>query len=450
MRLQATNRELMQRIWALALPVVTYNLLEMTLGLADLVMVRSLGSDATAAVGLVRQLTFLVETVFVGISAGVITMVSQGIGKKDPAQVDGTVREALVLVTGFGLVVSLAGFLFCRPLFGMLLAAPDTAAYGVSYLRIYFLGVLFLGFNAVSAAIFVGGMEPRIPLKIAACMTLVNIPLNYVFIHGAGPVPGFEVQGAAMGTVLARATGSVVFLLLLLRGSTHVRLRLVSFAKMSFAQLRSILTVGMPIVFAGLLRNTARIAFLAVIGFSAYKASLHAAVGVGMQVRLIAVLPALAFQVATASLVGEAIGKRDLVEAEALAKNSLRLMGALMGVVTGLMIVFSAALASLFISDPEVAAMGSTVIRWFAVGQFFSALAISVQGSLSGAGDTSPIIRYMVISQWAFLVPAAYVSLRFESLDPVGPLAAWAVSSAIAFLLLYFRLRSGYWKSIRL
>jgi len=293
-------------------------------------------------------------------------------------------------------------------------------------------------------------MEPRIPLKIAAGMTLVNIPLNYIFIHGAGPVPSFEVQGAAMGTVLARAMGSVIFLMLLLRGSTHIRLRLVSFAKMSFVRLRSILAVGMPIVSAGLLRNTARIAFLAVVGFSAYKASLHAAVGVGMQVRLIAVLPALAFQVATASLVGEAIGKRNLVEAEALAKNSLRLMGALMGVVTGLMIVFSAALASAFISDPEVAAMGSTVIRWFAIGQFFSALAISVQGSLSGAGDTSPIMRYMVISQWVFLVPAAYISLQFESLDPTGPLAAWAVSSAIAFLLLYFRLRSGYWKSIRL
>lgn len=447
---QISYRVLFRRIGALALPTVTYNLLEMTLGLADLAMVRSFGSDATAAIGLVRQLTFLVETAIVGISAGVITMVSQGLGKGEERQVDETIRESLAMVTALGLLSSIAGFFLSRPLFMMLLAAPETTAYGVSYLRVYFLSVLFLGFNAVAAAIFVGGLDAKTPLKIAAAMTLLNIPLNYVFIHGAGPIPAFEVRGAAIGTAIARALGSAVFLMLLVNGSRRVRLRFIPLREMSFVRGRTVLKVGMPVALGGLLRNTARIAFLAIVGLSAHRLALHTGVGVGMQVRLVAVLPALAFQVATAALVGESIGRKNHAEAEAIAKSSLFLMFVVMATVAGTMALFSAQIARLFIGDPEVAAMGSTVIRWFALGQLFSSLAISVQGSLSGSGDTAPVMRYMLVTQWGFLVPVSYVAIRFFALDPIGPLVAWAASSGLAFLLLYARFQSGRWKSIGL
>ncbi len=75
----ATRRELCRRIWSLAWPTVLFAALEMTVGLADLLMVRPLGPAATAAIGVSRQVTFLVEAAAIAISTGVITLVSQGV-----------------------------------------------------------------------------------------------------------------------------------------------------------------------------------------------------------------------------------------------------------------------------------------------------------------------------------------------------------------------------------
>ena len=72
-----TSRELFRRIWSLSWPMVVYNLLEMTVGFVDLLMVRPFGPEATAAIGISRQITFLIEGAVIAIATGVITLVSQ-------------------------------------------------------------------------------------------------------------------------------------------------------------------------------------------------------------------------------------------------------------------------------------------------------------------------------------------------------------------------------------
>ena len=68
-----------------------YNLLEAAVGLADLLMVRPFGPAATAAIGVSRQMTLLVEVAAIAISTGVIALVSQGIGARRHGQAEPTV-----------------------------------------------------------------------------------------------------------------------------------------------------------------------------------------------------------------------------------------------------------------------------------------------------------------------------------------------------------------------
>lgn len=82
----ATDRELCRRIWNLSWPTVLLSAMEASLGLVDLLMVRSLGPEATAAIGVSRQVTFLVNAVVVALASGLITVVSQAIGRGDFAE----------------------------------------------------------------------------------------------------------------------------------------------------------------------------------------------------------------------------------------------------------------------------------------------------------------------------------------------------------------------------
>ncbi len=68
------DRALFRRVWQLAWPTAIYGALELTVGLVDLLMVRPLGPSATAAIGIGRQVTFLVEVSAMTISIGVITL----------------------------------------------------------------------------------------------------------------------------------------------------------------------------------------------------------------------------------------------------------------------------------------------------------------------------------------------------------------------------------------
>lgn len=444
----APNRyTLFRRIWSLSWPLVVYNVLEMAVGFADLVMVRPFGPAATAAVGLSRQVTFLVEAAALAIATGVITLVSQGVGARAVAQVNNVVRQSVYLVLMLGVPTTLAGYWLSRPLLLGMNAAPETLAYGVSYLHVYFCGIVLLWGNVVGTAVFRGLGDVKTPLKVVLGLNVLNVMLNYVFIYGIGPVPAFEVQGAAIGTVAARACAAVVYLVLLSRASGGVRLRMRG-SDVDWHMIVRLLRIGMPMTLASVLRNGSRLVFLAIIGAGALGVSFHAAVGVGLQVRLLSVLPALAFQTAAATLVGQGIGRGDLAEAEALGRRTVHLLAVLMIVVVVLTIALADPLAALLIDSAQAAALGARVLRWFAVAQLFSALSIGTQGALIGAGDTRPAMRYTLVSQWLVMLPLA-LALAAVGWVPDGPLFAWTVAPAVSLVLTQRRWRGGRWKSLR-
>ena len=437
-----------RRIWSLAWPTVLYSLLELSLGLADLLMVRGLGQDATAAIGLTRQIGFLLEAAALALATGVITLVSQGVGSGNRPQVDGVIHQSTRLVFLLGVPVTLVGYLASRPLLVVMQAAPETLSHGVPYLHVYFLGTLFLWGNFISAAIFRGTGDATTPLKVLTGISLLNVLLNYAFIFGVGPITPLGVTGAALGTVTARALGCVIYLWLLTHGSRHVRLRLRPVWGLDWTLTRRILRVGMPPALAGIARNGARVVFLGIVGASALGASMHAAAGVGLQVRLFSVLPALAFQIATATLVGQALGRGDTDQAEALTRRSVQLLSMIMAGVVGLTFLFARPLAALFIADAEVVTLGATVLRWFAVAQFFSSVSICIQGALVGAGDTKPILRYTLLTQWGLLLSLTLVLLVGFEWEPEGPLLAWVLAPLVQLVLMQRLFRSGRWKRV--
>jgi len=443
------DRAMYQRIWSLAWPTVVYSVLELSLGIADLVMVRGLGQEATAAIGLTRQIAFLLEAAALAIATGVITLVSQGVGSGNRQQVDGVIHQSTRLVFLLGVPVTLVGYLASRPLLVAMQATPETLSHGVPYLHVYFLGTLFLWGNVISAAIFRGTGDATTPLKVATAISLLNVILNYAFIFGLGPLLPYGVTGAAIGTVAARAIGCAIYLVLLTRGTRHVHLRLHPWWGLDWTLTRRILRVGLPLALAGIVRNGARLVFLGMLGASALGASMHAAAAVGLQVRLVSVLPALAFQIATATLVGQAIGGGHYDRAEALGRRSVQLLAMIMVGVVVLTFLLARPLAALFIADAAVVTLGATVLRWFAVAQFFSAISICTQGALTGAGDTKPILRYTIVTQWGLLLSLTYVLLVGFEWEPEGPLLAWVLAPLVQLVLMQRLLRSGRWKRLR-
>jgi putative MATE family efflux protein len=446
------SRQLSRRIWSLTWPLIVANALELAVGLIDLWLVRPFGKEGTAALVVCRQVTILVEAVAVAITAGVLPLVSQGTAARprpgstasavDPDQV---VRQSVGLVFLIGVPTALAGYWLSEPLLVCLQASAKTRAYATPYLQVYFAGLLFTWGSLVAATLFRGTGDVWTPLKVALGVSLLQVGLDYLFINGAGPLPAFAVQGAALGTVCARGCGTAVFLFLLLRGRGPLRLRWSSFPGLDWNLIGSLLRIGVPMALANLLRHGSRVVFLAIAGASALGVSLQAAVGVALQVRLLSILVALAFQTASATLVGQAIGRDDFHEAEMLGRRSVQLLAVFQAILSGLLVLLAEPLAGLFHAAPDVAGLGARVLRWFAVAQFFSAVSIGIQGVLLGAGDTQPALRYTLVSEWCLLLPLSYGLVAIDWV-PDGLLAAWVLAPALTLVLMKRRFRSGLWK----
>jgi putative MATE family efflux protein len=455
-------RHLYLRIWSLTWPLLAANGLELVLGLVDLWLVRPFGPAATAAIGLCRQVTFLVEAMAVSITAGIIALVSQGVGARTSVERSGrcetlaprslrdpesVIRQSVYMVLLLAFPTTLAGYFFSGPLLAGLQSRYDTLAYGEPYLRFYFAGFIFTLGSLVGTALFRGGGDVWIPLKLALGVSLLQVALSCVFVYGIGPWPAFKVQGAAMGMVFARGCGLVAFLFLLLRGQGAIRLRGFPCPGFDWSLIGSVLRIGVPMALANMFRHGSRVVFLAIAGASTLGTSLQATVGVALQVRLIGVLVALAFQTASATLVGQALGRDEIDQAEALGRRSVQLLALLMGIITALLTVLADPLAKLFLAAPEAAGLGVKVLRWFAVAQFFSSLSIGTQGPLLGAGDTLPAMRYTLVSEWCLLLPLSYLLVTIDWV-PDGLLAVWALAPALTLALMQRRFLSRRWLDV--
>ena len=442
-----SNRELAGRVWAMAWPTVLHSLLESSMGVVDLLMVRPLGANATAAVGIGRQVTFLVAAAAIAISTGVITLVSQSIGAGDQTRLRRIVWQSVMLVVVLGLISGAVGFAVSRPLLVALQASAETIELGTDYLRVYFAAIILAWANFVLAAVFRGAGDARTPLRLEVLANLLNVPLSYVLIFGIGPLPALGVQGAALGTVAARAVSVAAYLFVLLPRATWLGEVGLGRPVWDSSAARHVLRIGTPMAAAAMLRNGSRLVFLAIVGGGTVAGlAAQAAVGVGVQIRLLGVLPALAFQMATAALVGEALGRGAPDEARRLTVQSLRLLGSLMAVLTVVLLIAAKPMAAWFVSDGKAVLVTGQVIRWFAVAQFFSALAICTQGALNGGGDTRPVARYTLLSQWCVMLPLAGVLVHVVGWTPQGALLAWILAPALTLVLTWRRFRLGIWQ----
>ena len=447
------DRDLLARVWQLAWPTVVYSLLQTLVGLVDIYMVGRLrpeGTEAIAAVGFSQQVLMLIMIGALGVNTGTITLVAQFVGADRRDQAGRVAGQALLSMFALGVAIGVPGLLWARQFLAFLGARGPALVQGTPYLRLMLVGSSLMMLNFAVAFIFRGAGNALTPLKIALGVNLINVVGNWLFIFGIGPFPRLGVAGAAVGTLLARAFGATVGIALLRTGWYRVRLRFGGGAGLvDFSHIRRILNIGLPAAAQGFFRNGARVLFFRIVASSALGTTAAAALTVGSRLRMLTIMPALAFRVAAAALVGQSIGAKDWEQAEGFGRETVKLCTTIMGPVVMLLFVIAPRVIAVFSEDAGVIDVGTTMLRFLVVGQFFSAVSIASSGGLAGAGDTRPPLYYTIIGQWMVMLPLAWLLMKKASLDPEGAWVAFAVAPVLQAALTLRRFRSGKWKHIR-
>ncbi|MEG2702851.1 MAG: MATE family efflux transporter, partial [Clostridia bacterium] len=203
-------------------PILLGTFFQQLYNTADAIIVgKFVGKEALAAVGgATGNLINLVVGFFVGLSSGATVIISQFFGARRDQEVSHAVHTGIALALAGGLAISVLGITFSPTILAMMGTPAEVMDYAVTYIRIYFAGMIpSLVYNIGSGILRAVG-DSRRPLYFLICACMVNILLDILF------VVGFEwgVAGAALATILSQAISAVLVLITLSRSPYSYRL----------------------------------------------------------------------------------------------------------------------------------------------------------------------------------------------------------------------------------
>lgn len=422
-----------RRLLALAMPVVGLNVLNVLTLFVDTAMCARLpeAEVALAALGFSTQLVFLLTTAMIGLTVGTVALVARASGAGDGARVEHIVLQSSQLAVVLAVIVAVVGNLLAGPALSVLGATGEVYEEGLRYLRPSLLGSAVVYLTYLYGALFRGTGNTRTPFLVAIGTNLVNVVANYGLILGHFGLPALGVAGAAIGTIIAYAASVGAYLFLLTRRS-RADLRLTLRPRSIDRSLATeMLQVGAPAALDSVILN---VSFLAVIGMLGHIDELAvAAHGLGLRVQGLAFVPGLGVSMATAAMVGQALGARRVDEARAVARASVLLCLIVMLPPAILFLVGAGPIVGAFDVRPGEP-LGDLAVTWIRVlgwGMPIFGVHIALLGVLQGAGATGLSLRINVLGTFALQIPIAVV-LAFPL--GMGPLGVW-LSFPIGFAL---------------
>ena len=428
-------RQLYATLIRLATPIMLANLFQMFYNLADAFFLGRIGREAVSAIAVSFNIVMLIVVVGAGLATAGQTLISQSKGRGEQSKVDFYLGQMTVSLLAFSVLISLGGGLLIPAFLAILQVPPDAFAPTQQYLRIIFAGLplMFLFFVAQAAMQGIG--DSMTPLLIQAGTIVLNVALDPLLIFGVGPFPRMEVGGAAVATVVSRATGSAVALGILLRGNRGMHLRAENL-KPRLHAVRLFFRIGAPISVG---QGLSGMGFLVLQGIvNGFGTAVIAAFGVGMRIIGLFNMPAIGFSRATASLVGPEQAKRVLRQSVATI---------LVFITTGMVLIFffGNAVVRFFIDDPAVVEVGALMFRIVSISVIPFAMFTVANGAFQGGGDTKPLMYLNIARLWGLRVPVAYVLAVFVALGPVSVWISMVVSNVVTAAAGFWILSKGRW-----
>lgn len=396
-----------QALVALLLPLIAEQALSVTIGLADTLMVSSVGEAAVSGVSLVDSFNTLMIQVMSALATGGAVVTSQYIGHREPKNAKAAAAQILFVLASFSLVVAavvvVGRHAILRGIFGSIDA--DVMRYAETYFLLSALSYPFIGLYNAGAALFRAQGNSKISMLSSLVMNVINIGGNAVLIYGFG----MGVLGAALASLVSRAVSCLVVLWLLQRPACPLRVDGLRALAPNGSLIRRILRVGIP---AGIENGMFQIGKLSVSSLtSTLGTAAIAANAVANTASTFLNIPANAVGMAALTVVGQCLGAGEKEQAVYYSRRLL--LTAYCGAWVMNLSAFLFAnrfVISLFNLSPEAQTMALQVMVWFNfVSLFFWPSSFTLPNILRAAGDARFTMAVSILSMWVFRVGFCYV-----------------------------------------
>lgn len=421
----------------LGVPVVISQLGQITVGLADSIMIGRLGATELATAAFANTLFSLPLIFGMGFAMSLTPFTGRAWARKDYAAIQSLWKNGLLanLLMAFALLLVATGLFLAMPLMQQPkhLVAPAQSYFLILASSLLPLMVFFSGKQMLE-----GLSNTRIAMIITLLGNLLNILGNYLLIYGKAGFPVLGLNGAGISTLLARLVMAAVMLLLVLR---HRALRNniqtgLAFARKEMARLYRLgLPMGLHLfsessafivsgIMMGWLGETALAAHQIVMSLSTLGFMLYQGIGVSSTIRI-----------------SQLSAHQQPLLLQAAARASVYIVLLMVLIISLFFLIFRVQLPFLFTPEAEVARLATELILILVIYQLFDALQIIFSGILRGLADARIPGLLTIFSYFGVAIPLSYLSAFHLDLGPAGIWLGFPVGLGVCALLFYFRIR---------
>lgn len=449
------TRVLVRELLWLAIPVLAENVLHMWVGINDTYLASHLpthAADATAAVGLITYVLWLIGLIAGAIGTGSTAIIARAIGARHQRLANSVCGQSITAAVLAGAATSVACVVIAfaaGPLSHATRIWTANPALGLSiyYLKILGLSIPFMALMLAANACLRGAGDSVTPAIAMVIVDVVNIVCSFALTRGWWGLPVMGFRGIAIGTIIAYIAGGVIQFAVLVSGRGKIRLFLHRL-RPHWTTLRRVLRIGIPSGTEGLLTWLAQFVILGIIFHIDASNILAAAHIITIRLESLSFMAGLAVATAAATVVGQSLGMKQPDRAARSAHLAFFMGGGMMTLGGVCFILFRHPLAHLLSGDPKIASVAAQCLLITAFAQPGFAASMIYGGALRGAGDTLVVMLINIASiLFLRLIGVLIVTLVLGH----GLAAVWIVLAtelSLRGMFVFARFEQGGWRHV--
>ncbi|MEG0481711.1 MAG: MATE family efflux transporter [Acinetobacter sp.] len=433
-----TTRFELKQLFHLMFPILITQFAAAGFGLIDTIMAGHMSAEDLAAIAVGVGLWIPVLLLFSGIMIATTPLVAEANGARTPEKIPSIVRQSLWVALLLGIIAML--ILQTMPLLLPLLGVPESLLPKASL----FLHAIAFGMPAYTMYSTLRGYSealgyPRPITLISLLALLVQIPLNFIFMYGLGPIPHLGSAGCGFATAILQWIMFISLSLYIFKAKRYQATQpLKVFEKMDSVLIKRILKLGLPIglaiFFEVSIFSTGAI-ILSPLG-EVTVAAHQIAISVTSQLFMIPMSLALALTIRTGTYYGE----KNWIAMRKVQKIGL-ITGTLFALVTMLLMwLLRPLIVSAYTSDYDVSQVAIYLILFAIAYQLMDAWQVSAAGCLRGMQDTKGPMWITMLAYWVIAFPVGIYLARYTDMGAAGVWVGLIVGLSIACVLLLMRL----------
>ena len=427
----------------LIVPLIIDQFLQAFVGLADSIMVASVGEAAVSGVSLIDTIMVLILNIFTALATGGAVIAGQFLGKKRDEMACKSTNQLISFTLKASLIIMLLYYLgrnfITHVVFGKIEA--DVMYNCNVYMMIVFASIPMTALYNAGAAIYRAMGNSAVAMKISILMNVINLGGNalLIFVFHRG------VEGVAIPTLVSRTVACVIMMFLMNNQKHTLHLYHPFSFKTDWGLLKKILYIGVPNGLENSMFQLGKILVLSIV--TSFGTASIAANAVSNNVATFAVLPGMSVGFAILTVGAQCVGAGDYEQVRYYTKKLMKIVYVSLFAANILVVLAVPYIIKIYGLSAEASQYAHKILIYHSIcAVTIWPLSFSLPNTLRAAADVTYTMILSIISMWIFRIGFSVVLGVYCHMGVFGVWVAMTIDwlfRAVCFSIRYLR---GKWK----